>query len=221
MNNLDVYDKFRVVPATAQKTIKGGSINGFTDINPMWRIQCLTEEFGMCGVGWYTDITKQWMEMGSDGKVAAFCNINLYVKVDGEWSKPIVGTGGSAFVNIFKDKPTTSDEAYKMAYTDAISVACKALGIGADVYWSEGRTKYSVNQEQSEKAKMESDPKKVQATGYMVSTLQKNAVEMGISEKVLFYNLQVKSWDEITVEHFNRAMKMFEAEKAKRGNKNE
>lgn len=46
-------------------------------------------------------------------------------------------------VNVFKGSPETSDECYKMAYTDAISVAAKALGIGADVYWAAGRTKYS------------------------------------------------------------------------------
>lgn len=38
----------------------------------------------------------------------------------------------------------TNDEAFKMAYTDAVSVACKQLGIGADVYWSRGETKYSL-----------------------------------------------------------------------------
>ena len=30
-----------------------------------------------------------------------------------------------------------------MALTDAISVACKALGFGADVYWQAGRSKYN------------------------------------------------------------------------------
>ena len=35
-----------------------------------------------------------------------------------------------------------SDECYKMALTDAISVACKSLGMGADVYWSNDNTKY-------------------------------------------------------------------------------
>ena len=30
-----------------------------------------------------------------------------------------------------------------MAYTDAISVACKALGIGADVYWQNDATNYT------------------------------------------------------------------------------
>ena len=34
------------------------------------------------------------------------------------------------------------DEAYKKAYTDAISVACKALGFAADVYYREDETKY-------------------------------------------------------------------------------
>ena len=30
-----------------------------------------------------------------------------------------------------------------MALTDAISVACKMLGMGADVYWYKDRTKYT------------------------------------------------------------------------------
>ena len=37
----------------------------------------------------------------------------------------------------------TSDECYKMATTDAISVACKQLGIGADIYWGADSTKYT------------------------------------------------------------------------------
>jgi hypothetical protein len=32
-----------------------------------------------------------------------------------------------------------------MAYTDAISVCCKLLGMGADVYWSGDRTKYTTS----------------------------------------------------------------------------
>ena len=35
-----------------------------------------------------------------------------------------------------------------MALTDAISVAAKALGIGADVYWNENGTKYSKETQQ-------------------------------------------------------------------------
>jgi hypothetical protein len=141
------YNMSRAVPENAKKIIGAGKIKGFTDINPMWRIQMLTEMFGPCGFGWYIDDVRYWTEEGKDGRVAAFCELNLYISTAGEWSKPIKGIGGSMFVNNFKGQPETSDEAYKMAYTDAISVACKALGIGADVYWEAGRTKYSLLEE--------------------------------------------------------------------------
>ena len=34
------------------------------------------------------------------------------------------------------------DEAYKKAYTDALGIACKALGFGADIYWGRNDSKY-------------------------------------------------------------------------------
>lgn len=150
MDNMKYYNTGRNVPDEAKKTIGAGKLKGFTDINPMWRIQMLTEMFGPCGIGWYTEIKRTWCEEGKDGRVAAFCEILLYINVDGEWSKPIEGIGGSMLVNRFKGEPETSDECYKMAYTDAISVATKALGIGADVYWAAGRTKYSQMEEKKE-----------------------------------------------------------------------
>jgi len=145
MGNMDIYEKVREVPQTAQKTIQGGRLKGFTDINPMWRIKALTEQFGPCGVGWYLEIKQQWLESSANGEVTANVIIELYIKTEGEWSKPIVGIGGSKFVSNEKNGPTVSDECFKMALTDAISVACKNLGFGADIYWSEGRTKYDTD----------------------------------------------------------------------------
>lgn len=142
MGNMDIYEKYRVVPKEAQKTIGAGRLKGFTDINPMWRIKALTEAFGPCGEGWYTVIKDKQLVQGSEGQYAAFMDIELYVKHGDEWSQPIFGTGGSMFVSNERNGPYTSDEAFKQAYTDAISVACKALGFGADVYWSGDRTKY-------------------------------------------------------------------------------
>ena len=143
MSNLDLYNALRTPPKEALKEIKGGRMNGKTDINPMWRIKALTERFGPCGVGWYYNITRQWIEPGAAGEAAAFCNIELYIKQDGEWSKAIPGTGGSAFVTKENKGLYTSDECYKMALTDALSVACKALGVAADVYWDKDPTKYT------------------------------------------------------------------------------
>lgn len=134
--NLELFEKYKTVPDKAKKQIKGGRLNGMTDINPVWRIQSLTEEFGPCGIGWKYTIEKQWLETGADGVVSAFCNILLYFKKDGQWSEGVPGTGGSAFVAKEKSGPYTSDECYKMALTDAISVACKSLGFAADIYFS-------------------------------------------------------------------------------------
>jgi len=143
MENMQIYNAGKNVPAEAKKKIQGGRINGFTDINPMWRIRTLTEQFGPCGIGWYYNIDREWLEESDTGEVAAFVRISLYIKVDGEWSKPIVGVGGSAFIANEKSGRRMSDECYKMAQTDALSVACKNLGIGAEVYWAAGETKYS------------------------------------------------------------------------------
>ena len=152
-NNLDIYEQVRAVPEEAQREIKGGKLVGKTDINPMWRIKKLTELFGMCGVGWKTRITNKWIEDGAKGERAAFVEIELLVKQNGEWSDPIIGIGGSMLVNTEKGQLATNDECFKMAYTDAISVACKALGVGADIYWND-KTKYSANEEEFKKEKV-------------------------------------------------------------------
>lgn len=141
------YDAMRHVPEEAQKKIKGGRLEGMTDINPMWRIKVMTETFGVCGIGWKYEITKQWNEAYGN-EVKAFVNINLYIKVDGEWSEPIQGTGGSTLV---EPKGYVNDEAYKMALTDALSVAMKALGVAADVYFAKD-AKYDTKYAQQEYA---------------------------------------------------------------------
>ena len=33
-----------------------------TDINPVWRMKTLTEQYGPCGIGWYYEITDRWTE---------------------------------------------------------------------------------------------------------------------------------------------------------------
>lgn len=131
--NLRYYEAGRAVPENAQKPFSNGSFSG-TDINPMWRIKKLTEMFGPAGVGWYTEVLSERAETYGD-TVMAIVDINLYIKVDGEWSKPIFGTGGNQLVQVTKSGARPSDEGYKKAYTDAISIACKALGIGADIWY--------------------------------------------------------------------------------------
>lgn len=139
MGNLDLYNKLKVVPQEAIKPIQNGRLKGKSDINPMWRIKTMTEHFGVCGIGWKYVITKQWTETyGTETK--AYCNIDLFIKVDGQWSDAIQGTGGSSEVTMERNGSYVSDECYKMALTDALSVAMKALGVGADIYFEKGKS---------------------------------------------------------------------------------
>lgn len=146
MGNMDIYNAHRQAPKEALKTINAGRLKGMSDINPMWRIKALTETFGPCGIGWYYTTDKQWFETCGQETVA-FVNISLYIKADGEWSKPISGTGGSKLGTMERSGLYVSDEALKMATTDAISVCCKQLGFAADVYWQNDRSKYSATTE--------------------------------------------------------------------------
>lgn len=149
--NMRIYDQGREVPQEAQKAFNNGRFSG-TDINPMWRIKMLTELFGPAGIGWYYEIISERSEQLQDDTIIAVVDLNLYIKVDGEWSKPIYGTGGNTLVSKTKSGAVSvSDEGYKMALTDALSVACKALGIGADVYFDKDKTKYTNAQNQPQK----------------------------------------------------------------------
>ena len=165
MENLEIYEKIKEVPKEARKKITGGRLSGMTDIKPMWRIEKLTEVFGPVGLGWYAPITKREIIDGANGEKIAVVDINLFVNYkipynldEDLWSEPIIGTGGSSFIAKEKNGLYTSDECFKMAYTDALSVACKMLGMGANVYW--GDSKYDT----SKKIETEEDARNLQIT---------------------------------------------------------
>ena len=190
MEKMEIYDRVRSVPDEAKKSISAGRLKGMTDINPMWRIKKLTEEFGPCGIGWWTKVTDRWTETIGD-ETCAFVDLELYIKVGDEWSKPITGSGGSKLATKERSGIYVSDECYKMAETDALSVACKKLGIGADVYFSADRTKYSQTVD---------DSKKIGANDVkiLIDYLQKN----GISSQKIIERYRVKELSDLTQKRY-------------------
>ena len=152
MEKLEIYNQLREVPDKAKKKITGGRLNGMTDISPMWRIEKLTEIFGPVGFCWKTVIKNKEIIDGANDEKIAIVDIELYVKVDGKWSEAIQGTGGSSFVAKESKGLYTSDECFKMAYTDALGVACKALGMGADIYWGDSKYKTTTTTNTTEMA---------------------------------------------------------------------
>jgi len=208
--NLEIYNKVRQVPKEAQKPIAAGRLKGKTDINPMWRIKALTEQFGVCGFGWKYEIVQERLESTPTEEIASFVKINLYVKMNGEWSDPIPGTGGSSFVANESKGLYVSDECFKMALTDAISVSCKALGFGADIYWQGDNTKY--NKQPSETKQSTSTGQSTQAenvelvTSTEIAELTITATQKGVPTATLIKMIKKQGYnkiEEITKHYFD------------------
>lgn len=134
MDNKQLWNELSQPPPSALKPIAGGRLQGMTDINPQWRLEVMTQVFGPCGVGWKYSIEKLWTEQGHGEEVIVFAIVSVQIKNGGEWSEPIPGVGGNKLVEQEKRGPHNNDEAYKMAITDALSVALKALGVASDIY---------------------------------------------------------------------------------------
>ena len=217
MDNMELYRKFEKTPDEAKKAIEAGRLKGFTDINPMWRFKRLTEVFGAVGIGWKFVITDKQIIPGADGVVSAFVDILLYYKHDGEWSEGIPGTGGSSFVAKERNGLYTSDECFKMALSDAIGTACKALGMSADIYFSKDRSKYTSSEEAPE-VKMESFD---DAVGYVFGFGKYEGETLGDVWKKDFGYIRWLNGSDKTDPIVKKAISIInEASKASRGNAN-
>ena len=134
MDNMEIYNKLARPPKDTLKTISGGRLTGMTDIKPQWRIKAMTEQFGPCGIGWTYSIDKTWSEPGGSSDVMCFAIVSVKIKYGESWSEPFPGIGGSQIIEKESKGLHTNDEGYKMAVTDALSVAFKMIGVAADIY---------------------------------------------------------------------------------------
>lgn len=140
-HNLRFYSQGCEVPQDAIKAIKAGRLKGMSDVNPMWRMKRMTEIFGPVGFGWKYTIDRFWTEQYGE-VVKCFCNVSLFVRdpETKEWSDAIPGNGGSAIVSKEGSGLYVNDEGYKMALTDALSIAMKPLGIGGNIWYGQKAT---------------------------------------------------------------------------------
>lgn len=134
---MENWNKLKQPPMSALKKITGGRLSGKTDINPQWRYQAMTEVYGECGIGWMWELKRMWTEPAPEGQVFAFAEVWVRTNIlseTSEWSQPIPGIGGSMLIVKESSGLHANDEAYKMAVTDALSVALKFLGVASDIY---------------------------------------------------------------------------------------
>jgi hypothetical protein len=136
MSNMDIYEALATPPNDAVKTIGAGKLKGFSDINPQWRYEALTNRFGPCGIGWKYTVDHWFTQEVSTGETMVFVQVSLYImdNESGHWSEPIPAFGGDFLVKQDRNGIHGNDEGFKMAITDALGTACKMIGVAADIY---------------------------------------------------------------------------------------
>lgn len=159
---MNMNEKFKVMarpPQEALNTISFGKLKGKSDINPQWRIEALTEVFGLCGVGWYYEIIAvDYQDVVETGERMVYITIGIHVKQeDGTWSAPIIGIGGDFTIIRDKNGVHGNDEAFQMALTDALGKAAKCVGIANDIYRGKYNSKYGWRDEREKQRKQAMD----------------------------------------------------------------
>jgi hypothetical protein len=133
-NNTKIWDLLgRTDPAHVKAFKRAGGFSG-TAIKPIWSYRRMTEEFGPVGIGWGVGEPQFQVVPGPEGEVLVYCTASVWFKMGDEISQTIYGVGGDKVVGKNKYGLATDDEAFKKAFTDAVTNALKLIGVGADVH---------------------------------------------------------------------------------------
>lgn len=120
----------RTDPAHTKAFTRGGGFKG-TALKPMWSYRRMTEEFGPCGTGWGVGEPSFQVVPGPEGEVLVYCTASIWY---GEDKATCFGVGGDKVVGKNKYGLNSDDEAFKKAFTDAVTNALKLIGVGADIH---------------------------------------------------------------------------------------
>jgi hypothetical protein len=177
--NTALWDKLgRTDPAHTKTFKRAGGFSG-TAIKPMWSYRRMTEEFGPCGEGWGINEPSFQVVPGSNNEVLVYCTVSVWFSREekGDGDKPyrrmaqnVYGVGGDKIVTYIKandqykrpERWENDDEAFKKAYTDAVTNALKMIGVGADVHmgmFDDNKYVNTMTREFAEQATPEPPPK--------------------------------------------------------------
>lgn len=138
-SNTEIWDKLKRVPPEHLKGFqRAGGFKG-TAIKPMWTIHRMTEVFGPVGRDWGID-APQFQVIPAGDEIMVYCTVAVWhnahmANLTGELVCPrFYGVGGDKVRAMFSSGLKNDDEAFKKAYTDALTNALKMLGAGADVH---------------------------------------------------------------------------------------
>jgi hypothetical protein len=142
MSNTELWEKLGKTDPKHTKTFKrAGGFEG-TAIKPMFSYRRMTEEFGPCGSGWGVGEPVFQVVSGDNREVLVYCTASIWYHTEAGSPATVYGVGGDKIVTHIKanekynrpERWENDDEAFKKAFTDAVTNALKLIGVGADVH---------------------------------------------------------------------------------------
>lgn len=132
-------------PKHTKQFLRSGGFKG-TAVKPMESYRRMTEYFGPCGVGWGPGEPHFYTHNAGD-EVMVYCHVPLWYIDPADETKArrgVFGVGGDKILiksekkdragKVERIEYRADDEAYKKAFTDALTNAMKLIGVAADVH---------------------------------------------------------------------------------------
>lgn len=206
MENTALWDKLgKTDPAHTKAFTRGGGFKG-TAIKPMFSYRRMTEEFGPCGVGWGVG-QPSFQVVPAGEEILVFCTVSVW---HGKPEQAVYGVGGDKAVVKQSSGLRSDDEAFKKAFTDAVTNGLKLIGVGADVhmgmfddnkYVNSMKDEFSVQQqnqnEPSQKPSNDAPPKP--SAAHQKRQLEEIEKELLDCLSVITVNACAETWKHIAI----------------------
>lgn len=132
MSNTRIWDALSTTdPRHTKPFTRAGGFKG-TAVKPIWLTKRLTEQFGPAGHGWGME-QPAFQTVNTGEEILVFCTVAFWY-LDGGQRGTVYGVGGDKVLSKNRHGSFTNDEAFKSAYTDALSNAMKQIGVAADIH---------------------------------------------------------------------------------------
>jgi hypothetical protein len=151
--NKDFWERVKKTDPKRVKAITGKQYKGNSP-QPYYLVERMTEEFGMCGIGWGLNILNERMERLTDTDVLHVAVVELWYK-QGEKTGSItqIGQTKAAYKKSDANYIVVDEDAPKKSVTDALTKCMSYLGFAGDIFsgqWDDSKYVQELNKEFSQ-----------------------------------------------------------------------
>jgi hypothetical protein len=185
--NMEFWEKVKKTDPKRVKAITGKQYKGNSP-QPYYLVERMTQEFGMCGIGWGLNIISERMERLSDTDVLHVAVVELwYVKDDIKGAITQIGQTKALYKK--NDGGLMVDEdAPKKSVTDAMSTCMSYLGCAGDIFsgqWDDSKYVQELTKEFNKPASIQN----TEAPRPVFTTERLTAIQVAVEAAVDAYKV--------------------------------